>query len=215
MANAIIQGFECTLFYDFDCERHLILPRLNDECKIEWLERRMHMIFLDPLIQIFDRESVAHKALNFPPDGTKMTPMLMAVSLLMNGIEALGSFLTTSDGNGVRFRTFVSQYMPQWTFEVDAPHHGRRALSDILWSKYRNGLAHSFAILHAGVDDVPEDGKYMIQDNVLQIDAWKFFADLRRAIDKMFQDVRQASESQTLFLQRFSKVYRCDARNGA
>jgi hypothetical protein len=215
MANAIIQGFECTLFYDYDCERHQILPKLTDENKIQWLESRMHMIFLDPLIQIFDRESIAHKALNYPPDGAKMTPMLMAVSLLMNGIEALGSFLTTSDNNGERFQAFMDKYMSEWTIEVDAPHHGRRALSDILWSKYRNGLAHSFAILHAGVDDVPGEGKYMVAENVLQIDAWKFFADLRRAIDRMFQDVRQPGDLQKLFLRTFSKVYRCDARNAA
>jgi len=209
MANAVIEGFECTLFYDYDCERFHILDQLSDDGKIEWLERRMRMIFLDPLAKIYDRTSIAHHELNFTEGGPPMTPMLMTMSLLMNGIEALGSFLTTATGNKQGFEEFMNRYMPDWTVTITAPYHGTHRLSDILWKFYRNGLAHSFAILRAGIDDVPGTDKYMISDNVLQIDGWKFFPDLQHAFNQMFQDARTDNHIRTVLLGRFNDIYQC------
>jgi hypothetical protein len=214
MPNAVIEGFHCTLFYDYDCHRDHILNRLSDGGKVEWLEKRMRMIFLDPLRKVYDRASVAHRELHTQASGNPMTPMLMTFSLLMNGIEALGSFLIilpTSDRrkNYRRFNEFMDRYLPDWTVQVTVPHHGNRKLSDILWDKYRNGLAHSFAILHAGIDDVPGNAKTMVQDNVLQIDGWKFFADLTTAIDRMFQDLHNVAATRAMFLTRFNDVYQC------
>jgi len=209
MPNAVIEGFNCTLFYDYDCERHHILNQLSDDGKIEWLECRMRMIFLDPLARIYDRDSVAHHELNFPAGGPPMTPMLMTMSLLMNGIEALGSFLTSARGNKQRFQEFMNRYMVNWTTIVTAPYHGTHPLSDILWKYYRNGLAHSFAILRAGIDDVPGAAKYIISDGVLQIDGWKFFPDLQQAFTQMLQDVRAGGAVRTTFLQRFNDIYQC------
>ncbi|MDP2208766.1 MAG: hypothetical protein Q8K98_08330 [Bacteroidota bacterium] len=214
MPNATIEGFECTLFYDYDCHRDHILNQLSDNGKIDWLEKRMRMIFLDPLKKIYDRTSVAHNELNVQASGAPMTPMLMTFSLLMNGIEALGSFLiipSSSDRkkNYRRFNDFMTRYLPDWTVQIAAPHHGNRKLSDVLWEKYRNGLAHSFAILEAGIDDVPGNGKTMIKDNVLQVDGWKFFADLVSAVDRMFEEVRNLPTARATFLQRFEDVYHC------
>jgi len=214
MPNATIEGLDFTLFYDYDFHRDHILDRLQDNRKIEWLEKRMHMIFLDPLKKIYDRGSVAHNELHNQPSGAPMTPMLMTLSLLMNGIEALGSFLVAPPRkdrkkNYHRFDKFMTKYMPDWTILVTAPNHGRRKLSDILWEKYRNGLAHSFAILNAGIADVPGSAKTMIEDGILQVDGWKFFADLVLAVDQMFQDARNFPASKKIFLRRFNDVYHC------
>ncbi len=209
MANATIEGFDCTLFFDYDCHRDHILSQLSDDGRIEWLEKRMRMIFLKPLAKIYDRASVVYKELSSLAGGPPMTPMLMTTSLLMNGVEALGSFLTRSSKNRRRFQKFMGKYMAPWTVTIVAPHHGRKRLSEILWDAYRNGLAHSFAILHAGIDEAPGTRKYKISDGVLQIDCWKLFADFHQAVNKMFGDVRLRGKTRSLFLQRFNEVYKC------
>jgi len=208
MANATIEGKDCTLFFDYDCTSGVI-NSLSDDGKIEWLERRMNMIFLDPLRKIIDRNSTVFSQLEHPPGEPPMTAMLMAVSLLMNGMEALGSFLTNLSDNNKRFYAFVDKYMPTWTILVNSPHHWNKPLSEILWKSYRNGLAHSFVILHAGIEPVGGNSKYHISSGALQIDGWKLFDDLQLGVSQMFKDVRTDAGAKSLFLTRFNDVYNC------
>ena len=207
MPNATIEGKDCTLFFDYDHDNG-VLKALSDNGKIEWLEKRMNMIFLDPLRKIIDRKSNIFPQIEHP-GGHPMTVMLMVVSLLMNGMEALGSFLTNSTNNNQRFFAFVSKYMSSWNAQVNSPHHGTLPLSGILWKSYRNGLAHSFAILHAGIEADDTNNKYHISGGVVQIDAWKLFDDLLLGVSQMFKDVRTNSSAKQLFIDRFNKVYDC------
>lgn len=138
-----------------------------------------------------------------------MTAMLMMVSLILNGMEALGSLLTNAmSTKHTNFNTFVNKYMPGWNTMISSPHHGSKSLADILWKSYRNGLAHCFAILHAGIEDVPDPDKYHISSGVVQIDAWKLFDDLQVAVSKMFHDVRNDVPTKKQFLRRFDSVYK-------
>ena len=209
VVNARIEGHDCTLFYDYDYHHNCSLKSLTHDGKIEWLERRMNMIFLDPMKKLTDRNSDVFKALEHPKGEPPMTAMLMIVSLLMNGMEALGSFLTTSESNATRFNEFVDEYMRDWTQFVDSPHHGRKKLSEILWKSYRNGLAHSFAIIHAGIESLPGTEKFAVSNGALQIDGWKLFDDLQLGISKMFSDIRSNAQTKRLFLERFRNVYKC------
>ena len=167
------------------------------------------MIFLFPVKKIIDRAGTIYAQIEHPPGEPPMTAMLMITSMLMNGIEALGSFLTTSDKNGVCFDKFMDKYMPDWIAQVTVPHHARAKLSRVLWKSYRNGLAHSFVIKNAGIEPVPDPDKYIISHTTLQIDAWKFFDDLVAGVNTMFQDVRNDPQANRLFLRRFKKVYGC------
>lgn len=212
--NAVIERHNCTLYYDYDCRRDNVLSQLSDDGKIEWLEQRMHMIFLRPLARLYDRASPAYQALNFPDGLPPMTPMLMAFSLLMNGVEALGSFLSrprkSKNKNYKRFEAFMKRYMLDWTSAVKVPRGGRRKLSRIFWLNYRNALAHSFAITNdAGLEDISGTNKYRVADKVLQIDGSKFFADFVEAVARMFGDVRTKPRMRKLFLQRFNEVFPC------
>jgi hypothetical protein len=162
---------------------------------------------------LFDRNSTAFHELESPAnDGSPRTVTLMAVSLLMNGIEALGSFLTgLKSKNNENFQAFMKQYMPAWTCKISSPQHGTQpvSLSRILWKHYRNKLAHSFAIGGAGVDIMQGADKYKIDGNTLQIDIWKFFAEFRLATDKMLSDCRKQGKLRRRFLSRFNDVYFC------
>ena len=210
MKRINIEGHLFSMFMDYDKYPINILAQLSDDGKIEWLERRMNMIFLDPMRKIYNRNSIAHKELHRQKNRNPMNPMLMMFSLLLNGIEALGSFLTPYNGNcknARRFNTFMNTYMANWTQIIQVHNEGNRRISEFLWEKYRNGLAHSFAILNAGIDDVPGNELTMIQDDILQIDGWKFFNNLLTAINNMFRDIRNNANSKTIFLQRFHSEY--------
>jgi len=210
MKKINIEGHLCSLFMDYDKYPVDILSQLSDDGKIEWLEKRMNMIFLDPMRKIYNRNSVAHKELHRQKNRNPMNPMVMMLSLLLNGIEALGSFLTFYNGrnkNSVRFNTFMDGYMLNWTQRINVPNEGYKKLSEFLWSKYRNGLAHSFAILKAGIDDVQGNSIFKIQDNILQIDGQKFFRDLTIAINSMFSDVKNNTQVKQIFIRRFNGEY--------
>jgi len=212
MPNARIDGFDFTLFYDYDCHRDHFLPKLSDDGKIEWLEARMRMIFIRPLSLLFDRGSSVFEQLERPINGLPSTSTLVSVSTLMNGIEALGSFLThRKSAKRQNFTAFMNKYMLEWCLLVPSPRHNNRKLplAEILWKAYRNGLTHSFAITGAGVDVVNGSDKFKIDGDALQIDIWKFFPDFRSAVDRMFEDVRKDKKIRTSFLKRFSYVYAC------
>lgn len=212
MANAIIEGHDCTLFYDYDFYRDGILQKLKDDGKITWLKLRMQMIFMEPMSTLFDRDSQSFIELNTSRNGSPRTGTLLTVSLLMNGIEALGSFLTEKGGKKkLNFFTFINRYMPTWNIEVQSPRHQNEqlSLSKILWQAYRNGLTHCFTIEGAGIDNIQETDKYKIDGDTLQIDIWKFFADFRDAFNEMFIDVCNKPDVRELFLARFKMIYKC------
>lgn len=206
-----IEGHNYTLFYDYDYHRDKVLQLLSDDGKIKWLEARMNMIFLEPISSLFDRSSKAFNELETAQSGKPRTGSLIAVSVLMNGIEALGSFITNNKSKRNNFLAFINKYIPTWAIKINSPQHGKQpiVLAIILWKAYRNGLAHSFAIEGAGIDVVNGQQKYKIDGNTLQIDIWKFFKDFKQGVTDMFSDVKSNSNSKRLFMNRFKQVYKC------
>ncbi len=207
----MIEGYDCTLFHDYDFHRDKILQLLTPDGKITWLEARMKMIFLEPISSLFDKSSKAFNELETAQNGIPRTGTLIAVSILMNGIEALGSFITNNNSKRDNFFAFINKYIPDWAIMVNSPQHGNQkiALADILWKAYRNGLAHSFAIEGAGIDVVNGNNKYKIDGNTLQIDIWKFFNAFNIGVAKMFTDIRSNGKSRLQFMKRFKAVYKC------
>jgi hypothetical protein len=70
-------------------------------------------------------------------------------------------------------------------------------------------LAHSFAILNAGIEPDPNADTHHFNSGVIQIDAWKLFDDLQNGVTQMFSDVRSDPSAQKKFLRRFNRVYKC------
>lgn len=212
MANAIIEGHDCTLFYDYDFYRDGILQQLSDDGKIAWLKLRIQMIFMEPMSSLFDRGSQSFKEINTSRNGYPRTGTLLTVSLLMNGIEALGSFFTKKGSKKkLNFFTFINRYMSTWNIKVRSPRHQNKQLllSEILWYNYRNELAHSFAIDGAGIDRINGTHKYKVDGYTIQIDVWKFFVDFQHAVNQIFIDVCDKPDVRELFLARFKMIYKC------
>ena len=132
MATVTIDGIMFTLYYNYDQIRDHKLSLLSDTGKVVWFHRRMELVFLEPLRRFIDPNSIAHKELN-SSDDTDMphrTAIIATFSLLLNGIEALGSFISSkSTSKRKAFLNFIQHYMPSllpYRKFVRIWHDGRR-----------------------------------------------------------------------------------------
>ena len=184
--RAQIEGMEFTLFYDYDQLRDGKLSRLTDDGKIDWFRLRMGCVFLEPLRRLFDVSSKAFRELNSDTQQPYTYFGIAAFSVLLNGVEALGSFLPAlSSGKGEKrdsFVAFVRTYMTPWDTTVAGTSHTVDYLTDILWRHFRNGIAHSFVIEGGGIDPDADAARYLVQGGYLEIGPNAFFDDFLRAI---------------------------------
>jgi len=201
IARAHIEGKAFTLYYDYDQLRDGKLSQLTDDGKIEWFRLRMHYVFLEPIGRVFRAKSPAYRELNStkPNDLPARSSIIASFSLLLNGIESLGSFSTTSKNNCDRFYAFMQNYMSSWDVPVPSlyPNAG---LKTILWKEFRNGIAHGFAIKHGGIDNeadtapgwrvVPNNGPSGSVTRRLEIGPNAFFRDFRAGVDTFFVAVQ-------------------------
>lgn len=161
MAYTKICGLKCTLFLDYDWyEGDKPLQKLTDDGKITWLDERMQMVLIRPLRKIYDKKSYARKYLHVDYGRGRSTPFIITASIMMNSIDALGSYLRRPNmrhkkhrkgdpgDKELNFLEFTKRYMPAWMVIVKAPHYPRMRLARIIWKSFRNALTHGLALEH-------------------------------------------------------------------
>jgi hypothetical protein len=213
MPRATIESKDFTLFYDYDQLRDGKLSQLTNDGKIEWFRLRMEMVFLEPLRRIFDRKSRAYLELDSTSDEDLplRAVMIAAFSILLNGIEALGSFTTPPRSRSRKnFIGFIRNYMSDWNIVVLGTSYQIDYLPEILWNHFRNGIVHGFVIEGGGIEYDIAGKKWVVEDERLKIDPIKFFADFLTGIGAFFTDIKeQKSKKRTYFISRFKEVYPC------
>jgi hypothetical protein len=115
-----IDGKDWMLFKDYDKPNY---SYLSSNGKVEYLEKRVQLVLLDPLNEI--KQDVLTKK-------TNEYHWLCVVTLICCAIEATGGYLIGKDSklakrkgiNGKAFRNFVQNYMPSC-----------RAYADEIWKK--------------------------------------------------------------------------------
>jgi len=229
VGKKVIEDKEFTLFYDYDELRDGKLNLLSDGGKIEWFRYRMEAVFLSPLKKLFDRNSDVHKQLNSAPDAEwPWTAMITAAfSLLLNGIEALGSFLpenktitkehynkNKNSRNYFAFKQFIVNYMRDWDVSVKGTDYRDKEglryedvyIPLILWDYFRNGIAHAFVVKGGGIEYEADKTGFLIKyDGYLEIGPIKFFQDFEKALENYFAEVREPYR--TRFISQFNKAY--------
>jgi len=222
-----IEEIEFTLFYDYDQLRDKKLGRLSDDGKIKWFQLRMEMVFLEPLRRIFNRQSVVHRELNSSPESEwpRTAFMTAAFSALLNGIEALGSFIPMdktiygehykkSGTNYFNFRGFIKEYMKPWDVQINGTYYKDKRgnsfksvyLPLVLWDYFRNGMAHAFVVDGGGIDYKADLTRWVVEQNgYLEIGPVRFFDDFQKGVDNFFDDAK--SKHRTNFLPRFKETY--------
>jgi hypothetical protein len=225
-----IEGMGFTLFYDYDQLRDGKLSMLTDDGKIRWFQLRMEMVFLEPLRRLFNRNSLAYRELNSKEKSglSRAAFMTAAFSVLLNGVEALGSFIPHDKkpierehykkkraGNYFPFRAFIREYMKDWDAEVKGTCYRNKQTGNpfekvylplILWDHFRNGIAHAFVVEGGGIEYMKSPQKWKVETSgQLEIEPVRFFQDFLKGVKTFFNDV--ITKHQKSFLSRFTAVY--------
>lgn len=210
MANAIIEGRDFSLFYDYDQLRDGKLSLLAKKGKIEWFAARMHKVFLEPVRRIIYPQSAAYLALHSNPaePDPPRNVAIAAFSIILNGVEACGSFLTSKNSTKRdNFQTFMKSYMKRWDKNVSKTRYQDSNLIEILWKHFRNGIAHQFVIEGGGVEYELKK-RWVVRRGMLEVNPRLFFEDLEAGLRKFLRDVKRPGSSENQrFLDRFMNAY--------
>lgn len=203
--------FSC--FYDYDQLRDHKLSGLTDHQKALWFKKRTEMTFLDPMRCIFRNPPSA--VFNELMDATLSPPRSLSIgimSIMLNGVEALGSFLEpdlgAKPGDGKKmFEAFIKKHLPTW-WRQPVPN-GTPNITDLLWTCFRNGVAHGFQITPPGSLEFLEDTPYCWEPvmKVVQICPLHFFNDLDHGVKSYLSDLTSKQDVLKKFIQRFQCTY--------
>lgn len=195
----IIEGKEVTYFYDED-KRAGILGGLSAAGKIEWFKGRMLKNYLNPIIEIFWKNTETSKLLRGKKKSKQINFMIAAFSVMLNGVDALGSFVRGERGSKKNFIAFIEKYLPaKW-----------KSHKEMLYEQFRCGIAHGFLIENGGIRYGAGGKKGFLKtpSGQLFIDPWRFLIDLKRGIRKYFHDLRSHQDLMKKFIKRFGEIYK-------
>ncbi len=211
IARAEINGVPFTLYYDYDQLKDGKLKRLSDDEKIEWFRLRMRFVFLEPLSRLYRGKTTAYRELNSLAldDLPARSFVVPAFSMLLNGVEALGSFITPpGSGKRANFNAFIETYMKAWDRQVPGSPYPTRDLKEILWKHFRNGIAHGFCISGGGIDNEADPTRFRVVNGRLQVGPNAFFDDFAEGVRAFFGEA--GTVHRVNFLKRFKIVYPTD-----
>jgi len=185
-----------TFFIDYDREK---LKKASYKTRVWWLEQRLKMVLIRPL------ERLLHcSAVNTKPDASEKVSFILAgFTLILCGIEALGSFHAGHSKQGFCFKNFegwMKRYMPDWAQE---------GILEWLWHEARCGLAHQLNIKSGGLEH-KLDHKYVRKDGTYQVKPDPFFEDFVAGAKDYFQELRKDGADSLLgksFLKWMDKGY--------
>jgi hypothetical protein len=180
-----IDGRDWTLFKDYDKPKYIYLSLQG---KIQYLEKRVQLILIDPLEEIKQRSLAKN---------TDEYYWLCLVILACCGIEATGAYLIGKDNQGRNkeaFTTFIKKYMKA---------HAR--YRDDLWKYFRNALAHGFCIEKGGIElKLPKPAQKI--HGIVKINADEFFDEFTKAFFEYISSLRQ-TKRKTKLLKNFEKTW--------
>jgi len=213
IVRAEIEGIEFTLYYDYDQLRDGKLSRLDDEGKMKWFQLRMDFVFLEPMKCLYGGKTPAFRTLNSMDrdDQPARSFVIASFSVLLNGIESLGSFMTDEpdedEDNRKNFFAFMTTYMKPWDKDIRDSPYPTRDLKTILWKHFRNGIAHGFRIEGGGIDNEADGQRWIVAPNALHVGPNTFFRDFLAGVESFFSDVKNNPTRRSRFLQRFRQLY--------
>jgi hypothetical protein len=186
-----IDGINWTLFKDYDKPNYIYLSLQG---KIEYLEKRVQLILIDPLEEIKQR-SLAKS--------TSEYYWLCLVTLVCCGIEATGAYLVGRDRKGIKkkgenfkaFKMFINQYMPIYKPYVND-----------LWKYFRNGLAHGFCIVKGGIELGLSNPAQRDVNIGIQINADEFFDNFKKGFSNYIAHIKTQSPNSKV-IKKFEKTW--------
>ena len=182
---------------DYDRPR-LIKNKLTKGQEISYFQKRIKMVLLIPTREIY--KSLLKRKKN-------SSTVLCFGTCICCSIEAFGKFCTGRLGrgnSGPNFRAFVNKYMNSgFSQQLNGTSY-----VDLLWTHFRNGLAHGFTIKKGGFEFNKDYFQIKRIDGVdqLEIDPKHFYEDFLRGYSK-YVSALEASSPQDAIYANFSKVF--------
>lgn len=182
-----------------DYERQF-LPALSRAERIEYFEKRVRLVAINPLRRILNTEIIVA--------GEDSSALLIFGLSLCCAIEATGKFLLgPKSGNAARFDKFVNGYMsPDYAAKTFAGMTYGKALRD----HFRNGLAHGFAVCHGGFEGNPGQGYFEVRTiagvPALEINPTALYEDFASGFEAYLRDLRAAAPTDPIFI-TFNDVF--------
>ena len=189
-----------------DDDRPYLSVLMTDE-KIDYFEKRVGLVLIRPIDHLWnDTTEVLGRS-----DSSAL--LIVNVSVCC-AIEACGRFLK---GDNRKFKKwdyfdyFISRYMsPDFKTTLNGWEYSR-----FLWSYFRNGIAHGFAINHGGFDQKNPNGGYFSVRNsngrdCLTIDPHQFWAEFKKGFNRYVGDLRSAKAGVPMldiFLASFKSIF--------
>jgi len=164
--------------------------------KIEWFRGRFSKLVLTPLNEV--RTIGNTNQLIFDLN-------LGVVTLICTAIEALGSFYAPqAPRDKTKFVSFVDEFMnPKYR---EKSSRTNQTYSEILYEKFRCGLAHGMSIEGHEVASRPEE--YISDDNgYVSIDLWTLFEDMKQAFEAYIGRVASDDQTKANFFARFHGLF--------
>jgi hypothetical protein len=201
----IIQGEEFSLFWDIDRIKLKVLPFTG---RVEWLQKRVEQVLLNPL-------KVLEKA------ETNAFVWLATTELVCAGIESLAGFY--GDGrhgpdphpNLRPFCRFVYKFMSSnFALRAQSANGESWTYCQHLQEYFRGGLDHGFAIEWGGLWHDGEDGtrgylRPASDGKGIAIDPRKLLTDFCQAVDGYFSKLLREGENSITgenFQNRFNRI---------
>ena len=175
-----------TGWVDYDRPR---LSALGPAARIDYLEQRTRLVALNPLRRILQTEILPKDAAgNAIVDSSALLIFGVAVCC---SIESLGKFVTGGlVGSHNRFVAFLHNYMDS-RFQTE--RLAGKTYGEILWSSFRNGLAHGFTVCHGGYQGNAGDPYFDKSSGVLEINPTMLLDDLCNGFYKYLSELRAIS----------------------
>jgi hypothetical protein len=167
--------------------------------RIEYFEKRVRLVVINPLRRILDNE--VHIAV----DSSAL--LVFGVSVCC-AIEATGKFLNGGQGKNVeRFHAFLNKYMAQ---DYQSKKVGDMNYGDVLWKHFRNGLSHGFAVCHGGFEGNRGEPYFAVKQisgkDSLMVNPYLLFDDYVVGFGRYLSDLRGCQAKDLLSLD-FDKIF--------
>lgn len=206
--GAIIEHKKFTLYVDYDRNK---LHLLSIDGKIEYLKRRLDLVYFKPLRQIFklfrrQAESSKRRAsLDF---------LLIWGVILIAGIEVLGHYLSYKRSNKDCFRKFIENFMDdEWKKTPQNPPDSKtNKYWEWLRDSFRNGLVHGFYVKRGGFEYLNRGLLFeerSIDSNILLVvDPRRLWRDFNQGVKEFFKALSDhKSGYRKTFETRFDRTY--------
>ena len=178
------------------------LGALTDEQRIDYFEKRVHLVVINPLRRILKTEIMVEGS----------SAILIFGVALCSAIEATGKFL---GGNNLkhadRFDHFVKTYMSRSLDQELTPGVTYR---DVLRTHFRNGLAHGFSVCHGGFQGGIGEPYFIVEQVAghpcLEINPTCLLEDFESGFARYLSGVKQAAATEEIrknFLDVFARVF--------